>query len=133
MWTCPGCGREFRKTNQGHYCGKAPENTDEYIALQIAEAQMYLEELRRIMGDCIPEVRERIAWSMPVFENDRLTISMAACKKHISLYVNAEIVELFKDQTAEYAINKNTVYLPYDKELPVKPLEDILKQYFRDV
>ena len=34
MWTCPKCGREFKKTNQDHYCGKAPETVDEYIAMQ---------------------------------------------------------------------------------------------------
>ena len=39
MWTCPKCGREFKRTNQGHYCGKAPENVDEYIELQITEAR----------------------------------------------------------------------------------------------
>lgn len=37
MWTCPKCGREFKRTNQGHYCGKVPENVDEYIELQITE------------------------------------------------------------------------------------------------
>lgn len=23
MWVCPKCGREFKRINQGHYCGKA--------------------------------------------------------------------------------------------------------------
>lgn len=29
MWTCPKCGREFKKQNQDHYCGKAPKNGPE--------------------------------------------------------------------------------------------------------
>lgn len=31
MWICPKCGIEFKRINQGHYCGKAPESIDEYI------------------------------------------------------------------------------------------------------
>ena len=31
MWVCPKCGREFRRTNQGHYCGEPPETVLEYI------------------------------------------------------------------------------------------------------
>ena len=46
MWTCPKCGREFKRTNQGHYCGKSPENRDEYIELQTAEARKNIVELK---------------------------------------------------------------------------------------
>ena len=74
MWTCPKCGREFKRTNQGHYCGKAPESVDEYIELQIPEAKTYVVELRNLIRRCVPEVRERIAWSMPFFEKDILYI-----------------------------------------------------------
>ena len=31
MWKCPKCGRSFKKENQGHYCGKAPETVEDYI------------------------------------------------------------------------------------------------------
>lgn len=34
MWTCPKCGRTFKKREQDHYCGKAPETIEEYIAMQ---------------------------------------------------------------------------------------------------
>ena len=44
MWTCPKCGREFKKTNQDHYCGKAPETVDEYLALQTPQAQKYFSD-----------------------------------------------------------------------------------------
>ena len=32
MWTCPNCGREFKRTNQSHFCGSAPETVEAYIA-----------------------------------------------------------------------------------------------------
>ncbi len=32
MWTCPKYGRTFKRQEQSHYCGKASETVDEYIA-----------------------------------------------------------------------------------------------------
>ena len=37
MWTCPKCGRTFKRQEQSHYCGKAPETVEEYIAEQPEE------------------------------------------------------------------------------------------------
>lgn len=37
MWICPKCGREFKRINQGHYCGKAPKTVLEYIDSQPIE------------------------------------------------------------------------------------------------
>lgn len=68
MWTCPKCGREFSRKNQGHYCGKAPESVEEYIELQIPEAREHITELRRIIRSCTSGITERIAWSMPTYK-----------------------------------------------------------------
>jgi len=35
MWLCPKCNREFKNTQQDHYCGKV-ETIDRYIAEQLA-------------------------------------------------------------------------------------------------
>ena len=50
MWKCPKCGRSFKKQNQDHYCGKAPETIDEYIAAQPEEAQRYLNQASHTIG-----------------------------------------------------------------------------------
>ena len=130
MWICPKCGREFKRTNQGHYCGKAPESVDEYIELQQPEARVYVEETRNIIRQCVPEVRERIAWSMPLFEKGKRTISLAACKEHMSLYVDMKTVEMLKPQLSEFTIKKNAIYIPYDKELPIEIIENVVRQSF---
>lgn len=130
MWTCPKCGRSFKRTNQGHYCGKAPENVDEYMHLQSPEAQKMIEKLRSIILRSAPEVKEQIAWSMPVYRLKNKSISFAACNKHISLYIESDVLEQFIDQLNEFTVKKNAIYLPYDKELPVNTIEQIVNQSF---
>lgn len=49
MWKCPKCSREFKKTNQGHYCGKAPETVDEYTEQQLPKAKEHIAKLRNII------------------------------------------------------------------------------------
>lgn len=131
MWKCPKCGREFKRTNQGHYCGKAPETVDEYVDAQAQEAQAHVMELRSIIQRCVPGIRERIAWSMPVFEMGKRSISFAACQKHISLYLDAETIEIIQPQLSDFTIKKNALYLPYSKELPVSAIENAVKLCFK--
>ena len=65
MWTCPNCGREFKRAQQNHYCGKAPETVEAYIAAQPEDIQPILRQLRDTLRQSLPEAEERIAWSMP--------------------------------------------------------------------
>ncbi len=51
MWTCPECGRIFKKQNQSHYCGKAPETVEAYIPAQPEEAQQHLRAIRNAVTD----------------------------------------------------------------------------------
>ena len=46
MWICPKCGRTFKKQNQSHFCGSAPETIDEYIAQQPEEVRQYLQDVK---------------------------------------------------------------------------------------
>ena len=130
MWTCPKCGRTFKRANQGHYCGTAPKTTEEYIELQQSEARPHITELRNLILHCIPGVTERIAWSMPMYQKGEASISFAACKKHVSLYIETDVLESHQLQLREFTIKKNALYLPYDKELPLKILEDIVRESF---
>ncbi len=130
MWTCPKCGREFKRTNQGHYCGKAPQTVSEYIELQEAQTHAHLTELRSIILETIPDVKERIAWSMPFYEKEKCSVSFVACKKHISFYVDTEVIEKFKLQLNGFEIKKNAIYLPYNKTLPVELIQNMIIMCF---
>ena len=127
MWICPKCGREFKRINQGHYCGKAPKTVLEYIDSQPIETHPHLTELMIILQNSVPCVNERILWSMPYYEKEGKSISFSACKKHISFYVGAEAIEKFALELNEFVTKKNAIYFPYDKALPTKLIENIVK------
>ena len=58
MWKCPKCGREFIRTNQGHYCGKAPKTVLEYIDLQPIETHTHLTEMMTILKNTVSPFRK---------------------------------------------------------------------------
>lgn len=131
MWICPKCKREFKKINQGHYCGKAPETVDEYIESQNPNVQARIIELRSIIRHYVPQVKERIAWSMPRYEKDGCSVSFAACKDYISFYAGEEVLKKIETKKEGFKVRKNAIYLPYDKDLPKKVIESILKLCFK--
>ena len=49
MWKCPKCGREFKNTNQDHYCGEKPKTIEEYIMRQDEEKQADLFLIRQTL------------------------------------------------------------------------------------
>lgn len=61
MWKCPKCGRDFKKMNQSHYCGKKPSSIDEYIEMQDVEIRTHLIQVRNTIREAIPEAQERIS------------------------------------------------------------------------
>ena len=127
MWICPQCGRAFKRTNQGHYCGKAPETVLEYINSQPLETHSHLMEMMITLQNSVPCIHERILWSMPYYEKDGKSISFSACKKHISFYAGTEAIEAFASELNEFVIKKNAIYFPYDKALPTQLISDIAK------
>ncbi len=127
MWTCPECGRSFKRRNQGHYCGKAPETIDAYIAAQPEEARQYLKAGRSAIRQVLPEAEEKISWSMPTFWKKHNIIQFAGFQKHIGLYPGPEAVETFAERLKGYKTSKGTIQLPYDKPLPLDLIGDIAR------
>lgn len=127
MRICPKCGRTFKKQNQSHFCGSAPETIDEYIAQQPEEVRQYLQDVKDVICAALPEAEERISWSMPTFWKKHNIIHFAGSKKHIGLYPGPEAVMEFSEQLAEYKTSKGTIQLPYDRPLPKQLISDIAK------
>lgn len=130
VWKCPKCGREFKRVEQPHYCGK-PTTIEEYIAAQEESVQPKLQELRAILRSAIPEAVERISWSMPTFWKGQNLIHFAAAKKHIGLYPGGEATTVFAQELAAFDVSKGTIRLPYDGELPEELIRTIAQWCYK--
>ena len=130
MWTCPKCGRTFKRQEQGHYCGKAPETVEEYIAAQPEEVRPYLKEVRDALRTALPEAEEQISWSMPAYWNKHTIIQFAGFKKHAGLYPGPEAVQRFSERLKEYKTSKGAIQLPYNRPVPVELISDIARWCF---
>ena len=117
QWTCPRCGRTFKRAEQPHYCGK-PRSVDEYIEAQEESVRPKLQELRSLLLETLPEAQERLSWSMPTLWRGQNLIHFAAAKKHIGLYPGGEATTVFAQELRELDVSKGTIRLPYDRELP---------------
>ena len=125
MWECPKCGRSFKRTNQDHYCGPAPQTIEEYIAQQPENAQPYLRQINDTIKNALPDAVQKISWSMPTYWKKRNLIQFAAFKKHVGLYPGPAAVEAFTDQLNGYRTSKGTIQFLYDKPLPLELIAEI--------
>ncbi|MBQ0072520.1 MAG: DUF1801 domain-containing protein, partial [Spirochaetales bacterium] len=98
MWMCPVCKREFKNTNQDHYCSQKPQDIDSYIALQNPEVQDDLILMRRTLSAALPGTIEKISWSMPTYWKGTNILHFAASKKHIGFYPGPAAVEHFEKE-----------------------------------
>ena len=127
MWTCPNCGREFKRTNQSHYCGKAPASIDEYILRQEKDIQSVLVSLRNTIHNAIPEAKETIAWGMPTWKKNGNIIHFAVSKNHIGVYVGQEAVSFFNEELIGLETYKGVIRLKLNQEIPLSLIADIAK------
>ena len=127
MWTCPNCGREFKRTNQNHYCGNAPLSIDEYISRQAQDVQPLLISIRNAIHNAIPEAEETIAWGMPTWKKKSNIIHFAVSKNHIGIYADQEAVDFFQDRLKDYKTSKGVIRLKMNQEVPLSLIADIAK------
>lgn len=126
MWKCPKCGREFKKTEQDHFCVK-PDSIDEYISTQAGDVQPLLQSIRETIRAAAPEAVEKISWQMPTFWQGENLIHFAAFKKHIGLYPGGEATTEFADRLADYRTSKGAIQLPYNKPVDYELIADIVR------
>ena len=126
MWQCSKCGREFKYTNQDHFCIK-PNSIDEYIAAQPDDVRPLLHGIRETIRAAAPEVTEKISWQMPTFWQGENLIHFAVFKKHIGLYPGGEATAVFAERLVGYKTSKGAVQLPLGKPIDYELIADIVR------
>jgi uncharacterized protein YdhG (YjbR/CyaY superfamily) len=124
MWKCPKCNREFKNTNQDHYCGKI-ETIDQYISEQAEEVQPILNKIRETIRNAAPDSIEKISWRMPTFWQKENLIHFAAFKNHVSIFPGGEATVVFSERLTEYKTAKGTIQFPLNKPIPYELITEI--------
>ena len=103
------------------------KTVDEYIALQSVEHFENLETIRRIIKATVPEAVEVISYQMPAYKYHGMLCYFAVFKDHYSLFVSPEIKNAFEKELIPYKTTKSAIHFPFENEMPVKLIEDILR------
>jgi len=106
---------------------KKPLNIDEYIGAFPNDIQEILEKIRMTIQKAAPDVKEKISYAMPAFEQNGIVVYFAAFKNHIGLYALPTGHEAFKEELSPYKSGKGSVQFPFNKPIPYDLITKIVK------
>jgi len=104
--------------------GKNIYNTfNEYLEDQTPRCKEYLQELRHIILEVIPEAEELCNYNIPAFTlvpggKREEQIMIAGYKNHVGLYPHPTTIKQFDSRLTSYKRGKGSVQFPLDKPLP---------------
>ena len=106
----------------------APATVDEYIEGFAPAPRRVLKKIRALIRKVAPEAAESIAYGMPAYKLEgRPLVYFAGQSAHLGLYALPSAVVAFEDRLAGLKTSKGTIQFPYDEELPLGLIEEILR------
>ncbi|MDI9320672.1 MAG: DUF1801 domain-containing protein [Phycisphaerales bacterium] len=99
-----------------------------YIQQFPDSVQEILQNIRQLIKDNAPTAEELFAYGMPAFKlNKKPLVYFAAFKNHIGFYATPSGHREFQDDLSKYKQGKGSVQFPFDKPIPYKLIERIVK------
>ena len=96
----------------------SPATVSEYIDAAPAQARKRLREMRALIAAAAPGATQSLKWRMPAFSYERILVTFAAFREHISLFPTPSAIRAFRADLAKYKTSAGTVQFPLDKPLP---------------
>ena len=83
----------------------------------------------RLIREAVPDVVERISWSMPTYWRGRNLLQFSASKKHLGFYPGKEAVQAFAGRLQQegWDASRGTIRLPYDRPFPEELVKDVAR------
>jgi uncharacterized protein YdhG (YjbR/CyaY superfamily) len=97
---------------------KKPATVAEYIAAAAPQARTRLREMRALIAAAAPGATQLLKWSMPAFSYERILVTFAAFREHVSLFPTPSAIREFRQDLAKYRTSAGTIQFPLDKPLP---------------
>ena len=125
MWQCPKCKREFKNTNQNHFCDALADTVDGYV--EQSEHREVLSKIREAIKTAAPNATEKMAWKMPTYWQGENLIHFAAYKNYVGLTFSFGAIEEFADSIKDTGcvVKKNTIQIPWGKPIPFDLITDM--------
>jgi uncharacterized protein YdhG (YjbR/CyaY superfamily) len=100
---------------------------DEYIEKFPPEIQVKLENIRKLIFEVAPNVKESISYAMPAYSlKECPLVYFAAYEKHIGFYPTANGIKVFEKDLQNYKHAKGSIQFPHNKQLPLDLIEKIV-------
>ena len=105
---------------------------EDYIRGYPEDVQAILRELRRRIGDAVPDSGEKISYQMPtVTMEGQALLYYAAWKQHIGMYPIPTAEPALEEQLAPYRAAKDTVRFTYKKPIPYDLIDSLVAMMVR--
>ena len=98
---------------------KKPTTIREYLEAAPKEARNKLRRMLACIRKVAPGAEESLKWSMPAFSYNRILVTFAAHKNHISLYPTPSALKAFAKELASFATASGSIQFPLQKPLPL--------------
>jgi len=104
------------------------KSSDKYYASLEHDRKQALESLRSLIFKTIPEIKETMRYNMPTFEVDDVVVAMASQKHYMSLYLDVEFVEKYKNELSHLNCGKSCVRFKRLSDLPLGTIKKSLQR-----
>jgi uncharacterized protein YdhG (YjbR/CyaY superfamily) len=95
-----------------------PSSVSEYISAAPKQARARLREMRALIAAAAPGATQTLKWGMPSFSLQRILVTFAGFREHISLFPTPAAIRAFRKELAKYQTSSATIQFPLDRPLP---------------
>ena len=95
-----------------------PASVSEYISAAPKQARARLREMRALIAAAAPGATQALKWGMPSFSYQRILVTFAGFREHISLFPTPAAIRAFRQDLAKYQTSSATIQFPLDRPLP---------------
>jgi uncharacterized protein YdhG (YjbR/CyaY superfamily) len=107
----------------------AATQIDATLAALPADQRIALEALRATIAAAAPEAEEVISYGMPAFRyRGRGLVWYSAFKAHCSLFPGGQMLDLHRDELAEFADAKGTMRFTPEHPIPAELVTRIVRE-----
>jgi uncharacterized protein YdhG (YjbR/CyaY superfamily) len=99
---------------------------DEYIEQFPEDVREYLNNIRALGRELVPEAEEKLTYGVPSFVLNGILFNYAAFKKHVGFYPTPTAIEAFADKLTDYETAKGTIKFPFSKPMPYDLIKEII-------